>query len=91
MIHDGDGTEMDTLRSAVWRTTVHYADVALTDTKIRDAFLIELHAIHNDFDERFVVDMLGAAFQAYPTYTYALLTLPTTQRYIPLLSYFVVS
>lgn len=55
-----------------------------------DCFLIELHAMRKDVDDRMVLCLLQAAFETYPDRSYCIMSVPSGQRHIPLLSYFVV-
>lgn len=71
-------------------TTIYYMDASSNADADKDAFLIELHAMHADYDERLVTVMLQAIFQVYPKRSYALLSMPSDHPYMPLLAYFVV-
>ncbi|PSN33369.1 hypothetical protein C0J52_20280 [Blattella germanica] len=56
-----------------------------------NAFMIELFAMHQDWDEKMSPDFLEAAFECYPDLDYCIMTLPPTCNTFPLLEHFVVS
>lgn len=55
-----------------------------------DVFLIELHCMHKDMDERRALDLILTAFETFPDLSYCLIAFPTQTRVFPLLSFFVV-
>ncbi|KAJ8719515.1 hypothetical protein PYW08_011690 [Mythimna loreyi] len=53
-----------------------------------NAFLLQLFAIHPDYDERYGFDMLEVAFEMFPDRDYCVVSLPTNQAAFPLLEHF---
>lgn len=53
-------------------------------------FAIELFGLRHDFDKRFSVDMLEAAFETFPDCDYCIISLPSDNREFPLLYQFTV-
>ncbi|PZC74272.1 hypothetical protein B5X24_HaOG208126 [Helicoverpa armigera] len=53
-----------------------------------NAFLLELFAIHPDYDERYGFDMLEAAYEMFPNRDYCVMCLPTNHPSFPLLEHF---
>ncbi|CAH2982849.1 unnamed protein product [Chilo suppressalis] len=53
-----------------------------------NAFLLELFAIHQDYDERYGFDMLEAAYELFPDRDYCILCLPSNHPPFPLLEHF---
>ncbi|GBP90142.1 Cilia- and flagella-associated protein 61 [Eumeta japonica] len=53
-----------------------------------NAFLIELFAMHPDYDERHGFDMLEASFELFPGRDYCIVSLPTDHPTFPLLEHF---
>ncbi|KAJ8720127.1 hypothetical protein PYW07_012170 [Mythimna separata] len=69
-------------------TTVFEMPEPVRYTGTPNAFLLQLFAIHPDYDERYGFDMLEAAFEMYPDRDYCLVSLPTDQPAFPLLEHF---
>lgn len=55
-----------------------------------DIFMIELHCMHHDIDERRALDLVVASFETFPDLSYCLISFPAHTRSFPLLSFFVV-
>ncbi|XP_068631965.1 cilia- and flagella-associated protein 61-like [Battus philenor] len=53
-----------------------------------NAILIELFAMHQDYDERFGYHLLEAAFETFPGRDYAIICLPSDEPSFPLLEHF---
>ncbi|CAG9788096.1 unnamed protein product [Diatraea saccharalis] len=53
-----------------------------------NAFLLELFAMHQDYDERYGFDILEAAFEMYSDRDYCILCLPSSHPPFPLLEHF---
>ncbi|XP_045500085.1 cilia- and flagella-associated protein 61-like [Colias croceus] len=53
-----------------------------------NAFLLELFAMHQDYDERYGFDMLQAAYELFPNRDYCIICLPTCHTSFPLLDHF---
>ncbi|KAG6440925.1 hypothetical protein O3G_MSEX001538 [Manduca sexta] len=53
-----------------------------------NAFLLELFAMHPDYDERYGFDMLEAAYELFPNRDYCVICLPSNQTSFPLLEHF---
>ncbi|XP_060804314.1 cilia- and flagella-associated protein 61-like [Amyelois transitella] len=53
-----------------------------------NAFLLELFAIHPDYDERYGFDILEAAYELFPNRDYCILCLPSNHPSFPLLDHF---
>ncbi|XP_053608983.1 cilia- and flagella-associated protein 61-like [Plodia interpunctella] len=53
-----------------------------------NAFLLELFAMHPDYDERYGFDILEAAYELFPTRDYCILCLPSNHPSFPLLDHF---
>ncbi|XP_063365164.1 cilia- and flagella-associated protein 61-like [Cydia amplana] len=53
-----------------------------------NAFLLELFAMHQDYDERYGYDILETAFEMFPDRDYCVLCLPSNQPAFPLLEHF---
>ncbi|XP_052123404.1 cilia- and flagella-associated protein 61-like [Frankliniella occidentalis] len=56
-----------------------------------NAFLVELFAMHEHYDERLAFDFLVAAFCVFPDLDYCALTVPHAYPTFPLLDHLVVS
>ncbi|KAJ2951762.1 hypothetical protein O0L34_g13929 [Tuta absoluta] len=57
-------------------------------TGTSNAFLLELCAMHHDYDERNAFDMLEAAFELFPDRDYCIMSLPSNHPPFPLLEHF---
>ncbi|XP_059061665.1 cilia- and flagella-associated protein 61-like [Achroia grisella] len=53
-----------------------------------NAFLLELFAMHVDYDERYGFDMLEVAFELFPKCDYCIMCLPSSHPPFPLLEHF---
>ncbi|XP_050344631.1 cilia- and flagella-associated protein 61-like [Nymphalis io] len=53
-----------------------------------NAFLLELFAMHPDYDERYGFDMLEAAYELFPDKDYCVMCLPSSHTCFPLLEHF---
>ncbi|XP_026730417.1 cilia- and flagella-associated protein 61-like [Trichoplusia ni] len=53
-----------------------------------NAFLLELFAIHPNYDERYGYDMLETAFEMFPDRDYCIMCLPSNHPPFPLLEHF---
>ncbi|CAH4034591.1 unnamed protein product [Pieris brassicae] len=53
-----------------------------------NAFLLELFAMRQDYDERYGFDMLEVAFELFPDRDYCIVCLPTNHTCFPLLEHF---
>ncbi|CAH2090253.1 unnamed protein product [Euphydryas editha] len=53
-----------------------------------NAFLLELFAMHPDYDERYGFDMLEAAYELFPGRDYCVMCLPSSHTCFPLLEHF---
>ncbi|XP_045537028.1 cilia- and flagella-associated protein 61-like [Papilio machaon] len=53
-----------------------------------NAFIIELFAMHPDYDERFGFQLLEAAFETFPGRDYCVMCLPSSEPSFPLLEHF---
>ncbi|XP_061718263.1 cilia- and flagella-associated protein 61-like [Cydia pomonella] len=53
-----------------------------------NAFLLEVFAMHPDYDERYGYDILQTAFEMFPDRDYCVLCLPSNQPAFPLLEHF---
>ncbi|VVD05040.1 unnamed protein product [Leptidea sinapis] len=53
-----------------------------------NAFILELFAMHQDYDERFGFEMLEAAFVLFPNRDYCIISLPSSNISFPLLGHF---
>ncbi|XP_063538685.1 cilia- and flagella-associated protein 61-like [Cydia strobilella] len=53
-----------------------------------NAFLLEVFAMHQDYDERYGYDILQTAFEVFPDRDYCVLCLPSNQPAFPLLEHF---
>ncbi|CAG9583119.1 unnamed protein product [Danaus chrysippus] len=53
-----------------------------------NAFLLELFAMHPDYDERYGFDMLEVAYELFPDRAYCVMCLPSSHTCFPLLEHF---
>ncbi|CAK1582898.1 unnamed protein product [Parnassius mnemosyne] len=53
-----------------------------------NAFLIEIFAMHQDYDERFGFELLEGAFEIFPDRNYCIICLPSSEPPFPLLEHF---
>ncbi|XP_072949319.1 cilia- and flagella-associated protein 61-like [Epargyreus clarus] len=53
-----------------------------------NAFLLELFAMHQDYDDRYGFDMLEAAYELFPGRDYCIMCLPSSHTCFPLLEHF---